>query len=120
MSTTGQTHDALQKIQQNPLTSHLLESLQEHLEVLGPYEIEVKKTSLHVANGRAFLGIHPRATGLLLNIVTTERLAGSRIRKSEQVSANRWHNELLLTEPLESDVELQAWIHRAYSLTQSG
>lgn len=69
-----------------------------------------------MANGRAFLGIHPRANGLLLNIVTTECLAGSRIRKSEKISANRWHNAVLMTEPPEADDELQPWIEVAYAL----
>lgn len=76
-----------------------------------------KKTSLHIAHRRAFLGVHPRATGLLLTIVTTTALDSTRVRKHEQVSANRYHNEVLLTGADDIDDELTNWITQAYALT---
>lgn len=92
-------------------------SLLEAIDALGPYEVEAKKTSLHISHGRAFLGVHPRAAGLLLNVVTTAALDSPRIRKSEQVSANRCHNEVLLASADDVDDELRGWIGQAYALT---
>jgi hypothetical protein len=45
--------------------------------------VQNKKTSLHIVHGRAFLGVHPRATELLLTIVTTTALDSTRVRNGE-------------------------------------
>jgi hypothetical protein len=95
----------------------LYSALCELLDELGPHETEPKKTSLHVTHGRAFLGVHPRKGALLLNIVLTEPLAGPRVHKAEQVSANRWHNEVIVREESDIDAELREWIATAYKLT---
>ena len=84
---------------------------------LGPFEVQEKKTSLHLANGRAFAGVHPRATGIILNLVLDAPLKSPRVHKSEQVSANRHHVEFKLEDPAEVDSQLVTWIKRAYSLT---
>lgn len=64
---------------------------------------------------RAFLGVHPRATGLLLNIVTTTPIKSDRIRKAEQVSKNRCHNEIIIEHVDLIDDELIDWITLAYN-----
>jgi hypothetical protein len=87
------------------------------LDRLGPYEVQTKKTSVHIAHRRAFLGVHPRAAGLLLTIVTTTALDSTRVRNREQVSANRCHNEVLLVGAGDVDDELADWITQAYALT---
>jgi hypothetical protein len=110
--------DALSKISSNPSAAPLYERVMTLVEDLGDCEVEIKKTSLHVVHGRAFLGIHPRKNGLLLNLVTAEPLQSKRLRKTEQVSANRWHNELLVTDELAVDDELRAWLKKAYMLTE--
>ena len=84
---------------------------------LGPYEVEEKKTSLHLTRGRAFAGVHPRANGIILNLVFDAPLKNARVHKSEQVSANRHHVEFKLEDPAEVDSQLVTWIKRAYSLT---
>ena len=84
---------------------------------LGPFQVEEKKTSLHLTNGRAFAGIHPRANGIVLNLVFDVPLKDARVHKSEQVSANRHHVEFKLVDPAEIDAQLVTWIKRAYSLT---
>lgn len=109
--------DALGRINGDPGSAALWDELLGLLEGLGDHAVEVKKGSLHVTHGRAFLGVHPRKGALLLNIVLTERLEGERIRRAEKVSANRWHNELLVSAPGQIDAELRAWISAAYSLT---
>jgi len=110
--------DALTQIQASEPALAVYQALGRHLDTLGPHEIEVKKTSLHVSRGRAFLGIHPRKNGLLLNFVLTSPLAGERVRKREQVSRNRWHNEVLVTGAHDLDAELIDWLGEAYRLTQ--
>jgi hypothetical protein len=89
------------------------------LNTIGQYDIEGKKTSLHITHGRAFLGVHPRKDSLLLNIVTSSPISSKRIKKSEKVSANRYHNEIVLGSADEVDDELRSWIEQAYVLTSS-
>jgi hypothetical protein len=108
---------ALDAINSRPARKDTYAALVQVLDRLGPYEVQNKKTSLHIAHRRAFLGVHPRATGLLLTIVTTTALDSTRIRKREQVSANRCHNEVLLTGAGDVDDELTGWITQAYALT---
>jgi hypothetical protein len=91
--------------------------LLEQLKALGPVIEETKKTSAHIVAGKgAFLGLHPRADGLLLNIVLDARLASSRVATSEQVSRSRYHNEIKVSCKEELDEELMGWIAQAYQL----
>lgn len=83
----------------------------------GPFKVEEKKTSLHLTNGRAFAGVHPRATGIILNLVLDAPLKSARVHKSEKVSANRHHVEFKLTDPADVDSELVGWMKDAYALT---
>lgn len=84
---------------------------------LGPFEVEEKKASLHLTHGRAFAGVHPRAKGILLNLVFDAPLKNPRVHRSEQVSANRHHVEFKLEDPADVDAQLVTWIKQAYSLT---
>jgi len=109
--------NALEQITGRDASRTIYAALLEAIDELGPYEVEAKKTSLHLSRGRAFLGVHPRSTGLLLNVVTTTALDSPRVRRSEQISANRCHNEVLLTSVDDVDDELRDWIGQAYALT---
>jgi hypothetical protein len=109
--------EALEKITSDAVARGIYDNLLAHLTLLGPYEVEAKKTSLHITRGRAFLGVHPRRGGLLLNIVTPEALEDPRIKKAERVSANRWHNEVVVSSPGDLDAELLGWLRQAYELT---
>jgi len=84
---------------------------------IGPFEVEEKKTSLHLSNGRAFAGVHPRANGIVLNLVFDAPLQHARVHKSEQLSAHRHHVEFKLESPAEVDAQLVGWIKQAYALT---
>lgn len=84
----------------------------------GPFEVEEKKTSLHLTHGRAFAGIHPRAAGIVLNLVLDAPLKDARVHKSEQVSANRHHVEIKLEDPADVDARIVAWLKQAYALTR--
>lgn len=100
-----------------PEAEQLYRRLLEHLGRNGPYTAERKKTSVHVVAGRgAFLGVHPRAGGLLLNLVLDHALTSPRLAKVEQVSRSRYHNEVKLTAEEEIDAELLGWIAEAYRL----
>ena len=89
----------------------------DHLSPLEGWEVQENASSFHVARGRAFLGIHPRRGGILVNIVLNRQLESERLHRSDRVSANRWHNEFILLGPEAIDAELLAWIHEGYDLT---
>ncbi|TFB49901.1 DUF5655 domain-containing protein [Cryobacterium tagatosivorans] len=109
---------AIERIQADDAAREIFEILQGALAQLGGHEIEEKQGSLHVTNGRAFLGIHPRSGAVLLNLVTSEPIVSERIRKSEQVSRNRWLNEIVIRTTAEVDAELAGWLRTAYALTE--
>jgi hypothetical protein len=109
--------DVLAKILSDPTSSVIYAKLLEVLKQLGSFEVEPKQTSLHLTNGRAFVGVHPRKGALLLNIVTSEALTSDRFQRTEQISAHRWHNEIVLSSPGDIDQELAAWLAQAYALT---
>jgi hypothetical protein len=100
----------------NPPVKDTYDLLMEQVERFGPQTVEPKKTSIHVNNGSAFLGIHPKKNWLDITIVTVEPINSERVRKTEQVSKNRFHNELRLEDAKDVDDELVGWLHEAYSL----
>jgi len=78
---------------------------------------EPKKTSIHLVNKSAFAGVATRKTALILNIKSAAPIKDARIKKSEQVSASRFHQEVKLVSPQEVDSTLVAWLHDAYTLS---
>ncbi|MBU8868426.1 MULTISPECIES: DUF5655 domain-containing protein [Paenarthrobacter] len=108
---------ARERIDGDTGSSEVLAALVEALTLVGPFEVEEKQTSFHVVNGRAFLGIHPRKGGLLVNVVLDHALETDRLHRSEQVSASRWHHEFLLGSPRDLDAEFLGWVKAAYGLT---
>lgn len=83
----------------------------------GKVEADAKKTSIHLVAKTAFAGVHPRKSALLLNIRSAAPIKSQRIRKVERVSANRFHNELLISSPGEVDAEVVGWLKDAYTLS---
>lgn len=108
---------ARQRIDGDPISAAIYAALLADLDQLGQYQVEEKQTSFHVVNGRAFLGVHPRKQALLVNVVLDHPLGSARLHRSEQVSASRWHHEVILHDPSEVDPEFTAWIAAAYALT---
>lgn len=94
--------------------SELLETILSILEQFGPYQIEVKKTSLHLVKEKAFLGIHPKKKWLDINIVSNQAIDHSLITKNEHISKNRWHNNLRLSSVEEVDDTLKKLPQAAY------
>lgn len=92
-------------------------ALTKALKAFGPFIEEPKKTSIHLNRRSAFAGVHPRKAAILLVIRTIAPIESPRIRKLEKVSANRWHNEMLLSAPTEVDPEVLEWLAEAYALS---
>jgi len=90
--------------------------LLEVLHTFGPFQEEPKKTSIHLVRTVGFAGVHPRKSYLYLNLRTDYPIDNPRITKSEQVSKNRFHNEMKLASPGDVDEELLAWLKDAYAL----
>ena len=90
--------------------------LLETLRTLGPVKEEPKKTSIHLVHNSGFAGAHPRKSYLYLNLRTDYPIDSPRITKTEQVSKNRFHNELKLSYLDEIDEELLGWLKDAYAL----
>jgi hypothetical protein len=64
------------------------------LNEFGRITYEVKKTSVHCVKNVAFVGLHPKKAVLDINIVLNRSLNGAFNSKTEQVSQNRFHNEI--------------------------
>jgi hypothetical protein len=108
---------ARERINGDPISSEVYGALTDHISTLPGCELQENASSFHVAHGRAFLGIHPRRGGILVNIVLDRQLDSARVHRVERVSANRWHNEILLRDPEQVDAELIMWIREGYALT---
>ncbi|MDZ4719014.1 MAG: DUF5655 domain-containing protein [Roseiflexaceae bacterium] len=84
------------------------------LEEIGPFRVEPKKTSIHIVRETGFAGVHPRKRSLILNLRTAQPIQHARITKTEQVSRNRYHNEVKLEQPDDVDAEIIGWLRDAY------
>jgi hypothetical protein len=101
----------------NPIVREIYDRLLEAVGSLGPFTSEAKKTSIHLVHTSGFAGVHPRNSYLYLNLRLDHPLVSDRTAKTEQVSRNRWHNEIRLDSPEQVDEELLGWLREAYSLT---
>ncbi|HVS81399.1 MAG TPA: DUF5655 domain-containing protein [Pyrinomonadaceae bacterium] len=84
----------------------------------GPVGEEPKKTSIHLVNGTAFVGVATRKSAIILTIQSDRKISSPRIHKSEQTSASRFHHEVKLTSPADVDSELVKWLKDAYALSE--
>lgn len=83
----------------------------------GTVKVEAKKTSVHLVAKTGFAGVHPRKGAVVLNIRSAEPIKSDRIRKHEQVSAKRFHNEMLIDTPAGVDRDVIGWLKSAYALS---
>lgn len=83
----------------------------------GAVKADAKKASIHLVAKTGFAGVHPRKSALLLNIRSSSPIMSKRIRKVEKVSANRYHNEMLIASPSEVDAEVVGWLKQAHALS---
>ncbi len=99
-----------------PHVRAIAETLIGHARTWPGVTVDPKANSVHICRKSAFAGLHPRKSGLLLNIRTRAPIDSTRIRRRERVSANRFHNETLLESVDALDEELVGWLSDAYAL----
>ncbi|MEH7250457.1 DUF5655 domain-containing protein [Neobacillus niacini] len=92
--------------------SKILDSLKE----IGPFEIELKKTSIHLLNKSSFGGVHPKKKWLDFNLVTNHQIEHEKITKIEQVSKNRFHNNFRFHSVEELNKEFLVLLKESYRL----
>jgi hypothetical protein len=83
---------------------------------IGPVKAEPRKTSIHLVRETAFAGAHPKKAWLDLTIRSETPIKSARVRAQEQVSKNRWHQDVRLTSPKDVDAEVVSWLRSAYAL----
>lgn len=83
---------------------------------VGPVKAEPKKTSIHLVRETTFAGAHPKKAWLDLTIRSEAPIKSARVRAQEQVSKNRWHQDVRSTSPKDVDAEVVAWLKSAYAL----
>ena len=86
------------------------------LSKIGPVKAEAKKTSVHLVRETSFAGVHPKKAWLDLKIRSDKPIKSARVRAQEQVSKNRWHQDVRLTSPADVDAEVIGWLKSAYAL----
>jgi hypothetical protein len=99
-----------------PEVRAIYDRLLEQARLLGPVTEDPKKTSIHLAHRVGFAGVHPRKHFLYLNLRTAQPIDSPRIVTCGQVSANRFHNDVKLSDPSEVDAEIVGWLSDAYTL----
>lgn len=99
-----------------PHVRALATALIDRAETLPGVTVEPKGTCIHLNRKTAFAGLHPRKSALLLNLRTSAPIESGRIRKVEKVSANRYHNEMLIESAEGLDAELAGWIAQSHAL----
>ncbi|HYL75771.1 MAG TPA: DUF5655 domain-containing protein [Bryobacteraceae bacterium] len=100
-----------------PVAVRLYKQLLSALRTIGPFQEEVKKTSIHLVRKTAFAGVQPWKEHLNLTIKAAKAIRSVRIYKSEQTSKSRWHHEVKLAAVTEIDTELLRWLREAYELS---
>lgn len=99
-----------------PVVREIYDRVMRTLAKVGPVNVEPKKTSIHLVRATSFAGAHPKKAWLDLTIRTDKPLKSARVRAQEQVSKNRWHQDVRLTTPKEVDAEVASWLKAAYAL----
>ena len=100
-----------------PAVQKTYDALLKALGRFGPIVEEPKKTSIHLVNKTALAGVATRKDYLILTIKSDHKLTSSRIHKTEQVSAKRFHCEVKLASPADVNSELIGWLKEAYALS---
>ena len=102
----------------SPTAQQLYRSLLTAVRPIGSFKEERKKTSVHLARGSAFVGVHFRQQYIIVTIKSERAIKSPRVIKGEQVSRNRWHNEVRVATDTDFDQELVAWMKAAYDLCE--
>jgi hypothetical protein len=101
----------------DPIVKEIYDRILSDARTFGTVTEEPKKTSIHLVNKSAFAGVMTRRNALILNIKSAAPIRDARIKKSEQLSASRFHQEVKLTSPDEVDSVLVGWLKEAYAIS---
>ena len=101
----------------DPVVKSIYERILKEMRKFGKVIEEPKKTSIHLVNKSAFAGVATQKVALVLNIKSSSPIKHARIKKSEQLSASRFHQEVKLTSPDEVDPVLIGWLQEAYLIS---
>ena len=101
----------------DPLVEAIYRRILVEARKFGPVIEEPKKTSIHLTNKSAFAGVRTQKAALILNVKSAAPIKVKRFKKSEQISASRFHQEVKLTSPDEVDAVLVKWLKEAYAIS---
>ena len=101
-----------------PIVEETYSRLMKVLSRIGPVTEEPKKTSIHLVHGSALAGAATHKDHLILTIRSDHMLTGPHVKRTERVSANRYHCEVKLDSPKDIDRKLIAWLREASKLTE--
>lgn len=99
-----------------PEIAALYDDLLKILGGIGHYKAEVKKTSIHLVNTKAFAGIHPKKSYLGINLVLSRTKTIPAAHKVEQVSRSRFHHFFQITSASQMGKEFEGLVREAYAL----
>ena len=88
------------------------------LDTIGKYNVERKKSSIHITRERAFIGLHPKKSYLGVNIVLDHAEASPAASKVEKISAKRFHHYYKITSRKELNKSFSRLLREAYDLAQ--
>jgi hypothetical protein len=108
---------AVHFVGKSPVVHAIYERLIAAVEPFGPVTQDPKKTSIHLTNTTAFAGVQTQKQAILLTIRANTPVDSLRIRKTEQVSTNRYHLIVKLETVDDVDAELLTLLHAAYELS---
>ena len=100
-----------------PVVREIYDRLLRAVKSFGPITEDPKKTSIHIVNRTALIGVATRKEYLILTVKSDCALTSPRVHKSEQVSAKRFHHDIKLTSPDDVNSELIGWLQNAYALS---
>lgn len=104
-------------VRREPVVREIYDRLLASARAWGTVREDPKKTSVHLTRRTAFAGVATRKDAIVLTLKAPADIRSRRIAKHEQVSTNRWHLEVRLTQPSDIDAELVRWIQRSYEMS---
>jgi hypothetical protein len=104
-------------VNKDPAIRGLYDQLISLIGTIGPVREDPKKTSIHLNRKSALAGVETRKKYLLLNIKSGHAIKSSRIEKTEQISAKRFHHKVRISSSKDLNEELKTWLEEAYALS---
>ena len=87
------------------------------LSLIGPFDEEVRRSSIDLVRRSVFASVQPRKDDLVLTIKAAAPIRDARIVKSGQDTKGRWRIETVIAESADVDDQLRRWLADAYELS---